>query len=84
MRSFPQQNALRSSAQYLDYMPFSRAGLLQQLTSEYGEGYPAEDAEFAVATLERAGKLERNAEAAEAAQSCLDITSFSRDGVFSS
>lgn len=77
-----QQNAIRSAEQYLDYMPFSRAGLLQQLTSEYGEGYPAEDAEFAVATLEQTGKVDWNAEAAEAAQSYLDMTSFSRDGLF--
>lgn len=77
-----QQNALRSAEQYLDFMPFSRAGLLQQLTSEYGSGYAAEDAEFAVATLEQTGKVDWNAEAAEAAQSYLDLMSFSRDGLF--
>ena len=77
-----QQNALRSAEQYLDFMPFSRAGLIQQLASEYGEGFTAEDAEFAVATLEQTGKVDWNAEAAEAAQSYLDMMSFSRDGLF--
>lgn len=80
--SLGQQNALRSATQYLGFMHFSRAGLLEQLTSEYGEGYPAEDAEFAIATLEQTGKVDWNAEAAEAAQSYLDMMAFSRDGLY--
>ena len=77
-----QENALRGAKQYLDVMPFSRAGLIQQLTSEYGSGFSPEDAEFAVATIEQAGQVDWNAEAAEAAQSYLDAMSFSRDGLF--
>lgn len=77
-----QQNALKSAQDYLSVMPFSRAGLIQQLTSEYGSGFALEDAEFAVATLEQTGKVDWNAEAAEAAQSYLDLMSFSRDGLF--
>lgn len=80
--SIGQQNALRSATQYLGFMHFSRAGLMEQLTSEYGEGYPAEDAEFAIATLEQAGKVDWNAEAAEAAQSYLDMMAFSREGLY--
>ncbi|MCB1297838.1 MAG: Ltp family lipoprotein [Microthrixaceae bacterium] len=77
-----QENAVRSASQYLDVMPFSRAGLINQLTSEYGSGFAPEDAEFAVATLEQAGKVDWNAEAAEAAKSYLDVMAFSRDGLF--
>jgi len=77
-----QENAIRSATQYLDVMPFSRAGLIQQLSSEYGSGFAAEDAEFAVATLEQSGQVDWNAEAAEAAQSYLDVMSFSRDGLY--
>lgn len=80
--SIGQQNALRSATQYLGFMHFSRAGLLKQLTSEYGEGYPVEDAEFAIASLEQAGKVDWNAEAAEAAQSYLDMMAFSREGLY--
>ena len=77
-----QDNALRSASQYLKAMPFSRDGLIKQLTSEYGAGFAPADAEFAVATLEQTGKVDWNAEAAEAAKSYLDVMSFSRDGLF--
>lgn len=77
-----QENALRSASRYLDFMHFSRTGLIGQLTSEYGEGFAPEDAEFAVATLEQTGKVDWNAEAAEAAESYLEMMSFSRDGLF--
>ncbi|MBN8883007.1 MAG: Ltp family lipoprotein [Salana multivorans] len=76
-----QQNAYRSARSYLDFAGFSRAGLIQQLTSEYGEGYPPEDAEFAVARLEAEGGVDWNAEAAESAASYLELTGFSRQGL---
>ncbi|MBO3102277.1 Ltp family lipoprotein [Cellulomonas sp. zg-ZUI168] len=76
-----QQNAYRSAESYLRFKGFSRAGLINQLTSEYGEGFPAADAEFAVARLEAEGGVDWNAEAAEAAKSYLELTSFSRQGL---
>lgn len=76
-----QQNAYRSAKQYLDYSAFSRSGLSQQLTSEYGEGFPAADAEFAIARLEAEGGVDWNAEAAESAKQYLDFSSFSRQGL---
>ncbi|KQR08444.1 Ltp family lipoprotein [Cellulomonas sp. Leaf334] len=76
-----QQNAYRSAESYLSYTAFSRAGLIGQLTSEYGAGFPAADAEFAVARLEAEGGVDWNAEAAEAAKSYLEYTSFSRQGL---
>ena len=59
---------------YLDTMPFSRAGLLAQLTSEYGGQFPAADAEFAVARLEAEGGVDWMAEAVEAYQETIPMS----------
>lgn len=80
--STAQSSAVRSAESYLKFKGFSRAGLTEQLTSEYGEGYTAEDAEFAIAYIESAGKVDWNQEAAEAAKSYLEFQGFSRDGLF--
>ncbi|MFI8593271.1 Ltp family lipoprotein [Microbacterium sp. NPDC078428] len=77
-----QENAIRSAQSYLSFTGFSRAGLFQQLTSEYGEGFEAADAEFALAHLEQNGLVDWNAEAVESAESYLEFTSFSRQGLF--
>ncbi|HKP08541.1 MAG TPA: Ltp family lipoprotein [Microbacterium sp.] len=77
-----QRNAVGSAQSYLQYSGFSRSGLHQQLTSEYGEGFPAEDAEFALVYLEQNGLVDWNAEAVESAKSYLDYSNFSRDGLF--
>lgn len=76
-----QQNAYESAKSYLDFAGFSRAGLLGQLTSQYGEQFPPEDAEFAIARLEAEGGVDWNAEAAESAKSYLEFSSFSRQGL---
>ena len=76
-----QQNAHESAKSYLDFSGYSRAGLLEQLTSEYGEQFPPGDAKFAVARLEAEGGVDWNAEAAESAQSYLDFSSYSRQGL---
>jgi len=76
-----QQNAYGSAKSYLSFKGFSRAGLIEQLSSEYGEGFPAADAEFAVARLEAEGGVDWNAEAAESAKSYLEFKSFSRQGL---
>lgn len=72
-----QKNAIRSAKSYLEMSGFSKAGLIEQLSSEYGDGYSKEDAAFAVAHL----KVDWNAEAVESAQSYLDMTGFSRKGL---
>lgn len=77
-----QSSAVRSAESYLSFKGFSRAGLAEQLTSEYGEGFAAEDAEFAIAYLESAGKVDWNQEAAESAKSYLEFKGFSRDGLY--
>lgn len=73
-----QQNAHRSAVSYLDYSAFSRSGLIKQLEFE---GFPAEDAEFAVARLEAEGGVDWNAQAAASAANYLQYTSFSRSGL---
>ena len=44
----PQKNAVRSAEQYLRIQGFSRSGLIQQLSSDYGDGYNVADATVAV------------------------------------
>jgi hypothetical protein len=77
-----QENAIEEAKSYLEFMDFSRNGLLGQLTSEYGAGYPADEAEFAIAYLEKNGMVDWNAEAVEAAKSYLEFSSFSRSGLY--
>lgn len=72
-----QQNAVRSAQSYLDFSGFSRQGLIDQLSSEYGEQYPLDDAIVAVDSL----AVDWNAEAVESARSYLDFTAFSRQGL---
>lgn len=72
-----QQNAIQSATSYLEITGFSRAGLIQQLSSEYGDKYAMADAIFAVDHIE----VDWNAEAVESAKAYLEVTGFSRDGL---
>jgi Host cell surface-exposed lipoprotein len=72
-----QENAIESAQSYLDLSGFSRQGLIDQLTSEYGEGFKKKDAVFAVNYLAPNWR----AEAVESAESYLEIGSFSLDGL---
>jgi hypothetical protein len=72
-----QENALESARSYVDMSGFSKLGLIQQLSSEAGEGFPKADAVFAANHVD----VNWNDEAVESAQSYLDMTSFSRDGL---
>jgi Host cell surface-exposed lipoprotein len=58
-------------------MAFSRQGLIDQLSSEYGSQFPVEDATFAVDSL----NVDWNEQAVKKAQSYLDFTSFSCQGL---
>ncbi|MFD2470265.1 Ltp family lipoprotein [Amycolatopsis silviterrae] len=74
----PQVEQARESAQsYLGYTAFSRNGLIDQLSSKYGDSYPKNVATRAVDSLD----VDWNAQAAKAAQSYLDYTSFSCTGL---
>ena len=77
-----QESAIRSATSYLSFKGFSRAGLAQQLTSEYGEGFDPADAEFAIAAIEASGEVDWNQEAVQSAESYLAFKGFSRDGLF--
>ncbi|WP_423463617.1 Ltp family lipoprotein [Promicromonospora sp. MS192] len=72
-----QQQAIATAEDYLDYQAFSRQGLIDQLSSEYGDAFPVKDAEFAVDSLD----VDWNEQAARAAQEYLDYDSFSRQGL---
>lgn len=45
-------NALKSAENYTSIMAFSEKGLYDQLTSEHGEGYPAEAAQYAMDNID--------------------------------
>lgn len=76
-----QENAIGSALSYLETSGFSRKGLVDQLSSEYGDNYKKADAEFAVEFLEKADQVDWNAEAVESAESYLETSNFSCDGL---
>jgi host cell surface-exposed lipoprotein len=76
----PQVEQARDAAQsYLGFKGFSRTGLIQQLSSSAGDGYPKDVATQAVDSL----NLDYNAQAVKSAESYLDFTSFSCSGLIS-
>ncbi|MEO5746763.1 MAG: Ltp family lipoprotein [Ornithinibacter sp.] len=72
-----QMNALRSAEDYLSFKGFSKAGLIDQLSSEYGDGYKKADAKWAVEQLD----VNWNEEAVRVAESYLEMKGFSRNGL---
>jgi len=71
------ENALESAQDYLDYSAFSRLGLIDQLSSEYGEGFSLDDATWAVDSLH----VNWNEQAVQSAKDYLDYSAFSRQGL---
>ena len=71
---FEYEQALKSAQNYVNTLHFSRQGLKQQLTSEYGSGFSEEAAEYALEHVD----VDYYQEAVEAAESYLDTMSFSR------
>ncbi|MFD7076003.1 Ltp family lipoprotein [Nocardioides sp. NPDC059952] len=59
-----QEAAIGAAQNYVDTMPFSRKGLVDQLSSPAGDKYPKKDAVFAVNHI----KVDWNAEAVEAVE----------------
>ena len=72
-----QREALEAAESYLDSGHFSKKGLEDQLTSEYGEDFSKKDAAYAIKHV----KADYNAEAREAAESYLDSGHFSHNGL---
>jgi len=73
----PQANAARSAQQYLDMAGFSRQGLIDQLSSDAGNGYDVADATAAVDSL----TVNWNEQAVRSARQYLDMTGFSCSGL---
>ena len=76
-----QEQAIKSAKRYLEFSAFSKQGLIDQLSSEYGEQFPLEDATFAVEYLESNGQVNWNEQAAKCAARYLEFSSFSRQGL---
>lgn len=72
-----QRNAVRSAEQYLSISGFSRRGLIDQLSSDAGEGYSVSDATAAVDSL----SVDWNENAARSARQYLSISGFSCKGL---
>jgi len=73
----PQKNAVRSARNYLSISGFSRDGLINQLSSDYGDGYSVADATAAVDSMD----IDWNANAARSASQYLSMTGFSCNGL---
>jgi hypothetical protein len=73
----PQNNAIRSAKQYLSIQGFSRTRLIQQLSSDAGDGYSVTDATVAVDSL----NVDWNKEAVKSAKQYLSIQGFSCKGL---
>jgi len=73
----PQKNAVRSAKQYLSISGFSRSGLIQQLSSDAGDGYSVADATAAVDSL----NVDWNEQAVRSAKQYLSISGFSCKGL---
>jgi hypothetical protein len=72
-----QQQAIGSAQDYLSFQAFSRKGLIQQLSSKYGEGFSRADATFAVNHI----RVDWNKEAVQSAKDYLSTQHFSRAGL---
>ncbi len=73
----PVENAIRSAENYLMMTGFSRDGLIEQLSSPYGDGYSVSDATAAVDSL----SVDWNAQALRSAEQYLQMTGFSCSGL---
>jgi len=73
----PQANAVRSAKQYLSISGFSRSGLINQLSSDYGDGYSVADATAAVDSLD----IDWNKQAVRSANQYLKLQGFSCKGL---
>jgi hypothetical protein len=72
-----QRNALASAHDYLDFQAFSKKGLIEQLSSDAGEGFSTSDSRYAV----RHVGANWNEQAYKSAKEYLESQSFSRTGL---
>lgn len=69
--------ALTSAENYLSFAGFSKKGLFDQLSSDYGDKFSAEAAQYAVDNVE----VDWKAEALESAKNYMEISPMSPDGL---
>ena len=72
------RNALKAAQNYIDLMHFSEKGLFEQLTSEFGDQYPEEAAQYAIENVD----VDYKEEALEAAISYLEFMPMSDQELF--
>ncbi len=75
------EQAVKCAKDYLKTMSFSRAGLIDQMSSQYGSQFTKEQAEYAVSTLESQKLVDWNEQAVKSAQDYLKFMDFSRQGL---
>ena len=73
-----QTNALRKAESYSDNLHMSKAGIYDQLTSEYGEGFTAEEAQYAIEHI----VADWNANALEKAKSYQNNLHMSKSAIY--
>jgi uncharacterized protein YecT (DUF1311 family) len=73
----PQKNAVRAAQSYLSISAFSRDGLIEQLSSQAGNGFNINDATKAVDSL----NVDWNQEAVKSAKQYLQLMGFSCSGL---
>ncbi len=76
-----QQNAFKTAKRLLQYMNFSRKALYEQLTSEKGNGYSPEEANYALDKLEAEGLVEWNEQAVRTAEIYLRVKPMTKDAL---
>jgi membrane protein involved in colicin uptake len=76
-RTAAQENAVGAAEDYLSFTAFSRNGLIEQLSSDAGDGYSVKDATYAVDSL----NTNYNEQATKAAKKYLSFTHFSHAGL---
>lgn len=72
-----QKNAVKSAKNYISFAGFSRDGLINQLSSDAGDGYNIDDATVAVDSMD----IDFNKQAVKSAENYLSFTGFSCDGL---
>lgn len=75
------KDAYEDALIYLDMTGFSRQGLIDQLTSEWGGGYSLEDATMAVNVIEANGEVDWNEQAVMAALNYAESMNYSEKTV---
>lgn len=72
------QNALSKAYDYSDIMYMSKAGIYDQLTSEYGEGFPKDAAQYAIDNID----ADWNYNALQTAKIYYEDMAMSKDAVY--